>query len=153
MQALVSGVPKGALVMLDLYAEVFPLWKATNGFHGADFIFCMLHNFGGNIEMYGALPAVAAAPGEPMHGSGGGMIGVGMCPECIEQNPIVYDLMSEWAFRQAPLRSIHVSLYEDVCTIAGTCTLCALLGAVRAGCFLLSHHWPLMSFRLHRCSA
>ena len=62
MQALVSGVPKGALVMLDLYAEVFPLWQATEGFYGADFIFCMLHNFGGNIEMYGALPAVAHAP-------------------------------------------------------------------------------------------
>ncbi len=65
-QALVSGVPKGALVMLDLFAEVFPLWKATESFYGADFIFCMLHNFGGNIEMYGALPAVAAlAPGAP----------------------------------------------------------------------------------------
>ncbi len=24
-----------------------------------------------------------------------------MCPEGIEQNPIVYDLMSEWAFRCA----------------------------------------------------
>ena len=33
--------------------------------------------------------------------SGSGMIGVGMCPEGIEQNPIVYDLMSEWAFRCA----------------------------------------------------
>lgn len=28
-----------------------------------------------------------------------GLIGIGMCPEGIEQNPIVYDLMSEWAFR------------------------------------------------------
>ena len=102
MQALVSGVPKGALVMLDLYAEVFPLWKATESFYGADFIFCMLHNFGGNIEMYGALPAVSGSPQEPMHSSGG-MIGVGMCPEGIEQNPIVYDLMSEWAFRYAGL--------------------------------------------------
>ena len=99
-QALVSGVPKGALVMLDLYAEVFPLWKLTEGFYGADFIFCMLHNFGGNIEMYGALPAVAEAPQEAMR-AGGAMIGVGMCPEGIEQNPVVYDLMAEWAFRQA----------------------------------------------------
>ena len=86
--------------MLDLYAEIFPLWKLTEGFYGADFIFCMLHNFGGNIEMYGALPAVAEAPREPMR-AGGGMIGVGMCPEGIEQNPVVYDLMAEWAFRQA----------------------------------------------------
>lgn len=108
MQALVSGVPKGALVMLDLYAEVFPLWKATESFYGADFIFCMLHNFGGNIEMYGALPAVAYAPQEPMHSSSG-MIGIGMCPEGIEQNPIVYDLMSEWAFRYA----VHFGRYAS----------------------------------------
>ena len=97
-QALVSGVPKKSLVMLDLYAEVFPLWKGTDGFYGADFIFCMLHNFGGNIEMYGALPAVASAPAKPIQASSG-MVGIGMCPEGIEQNPTVYDLMSEWAFR------------------------------------------------------
>ncbi|CAL5229140.1 g12413 [Coccomyxa viridis] len=102
IKALVTGVPKGALVMLDLYAEVSPLWKATESFYGADFIFCMLHNFGGNIEMYGALPAVAHLPQEPLQNSSG-MIGIGMCPEGIEQNPIVYDLMSEWAFRREPV--------------------------------------------------
>lgn len=32
-----------------------------------------------------------------MHGAG--VIGVGMCPEGIEQNPVVYDLMGEQAFR------------------------------------------------------
>ena len=112
-QALVSGVPKGALVMLDLYAEVFPLWKAIEGFYGADFIFCMLHNFGGNLEMYGALPAVAAAPAEPMQKRD--MIGVGMCPEGIEQNPVVYDLMAEWAFRQALVPQGQHSLPFSLC--------------------------------------
>ncbi len=48
VQAVVSGVPRGALVMLDLYAEVFPLWQRTRSFFGAPFIHCMLHNFGGN---------------------------------------------------------------------------------------------------------
>ena len=47
-QALVSGVPRGAMVLLDLYAEVFPLWQRTHSFFGAPFIYCMLHNFGGN---------------------------------------------------------------------------------------------------------
>ena len=44
-----TGVPRGGLVLLDLYAEVFPLWRRTHSFFGAPFIFCMLHNFGGNI--------------------------------------------------------------------------------------------------------
>ncbi|BDA50506.1 Alpha-N-acetylglucosaminidase [Coccomyxa sp. Obi] len=81
IEALVSGVPRDALILLDLYAEVSPLWKRTNSFYGAPFIYCMLHNFGGNIEMYG-------------------LVGIGMCPEGIEQNPVMYDLMSEWAFRR-----------------------------------------------------
>ena len=49
--------------------------------------------------MYGALDALAAEPAAAMAAGGGGMVGVGMCPEGIEQNPAVYDLMSEWAFR------------------------------------------------------
>ena len=53
-QGLISGVPTGALVMLDLYAEVQPQWARTEGFYGAPFIWCMLHNFGGNL---GARPA------------------------------------------------------------------------------------------------
>lgn len=34
--------------MLDLYAEVFPIWLRTASFYGIPFIWCMLHNFGGN---------------------------------------------------------------------------------------------------------
>ncbi len=66
LQALVSGVPRDALILLDLYAEVSPLWKRTNSFYGAPFIYCMLHNFGGNIEMYGAIDSVAQGPAEAM---------------------------------------------------------------------------------------
>ncbi|EIE20595.1 hypothetical protein COCSUDRAFT_37819 [Coccomyxa subellipsoidea C-169] len=103
IQALVSGVPRDALIMLDLYAEVFPLWKSTKSFFGAPFIYCMLHNFGGNIEMYGALEAVARGPAEGQIDGVAGLIGIGMCPEGIEQNPVVYELMSEWAFRRQPV--------------------------------------------------
>jgi len=66
-QGLISGVPTGALVMLDLYADVNPQWARTDGFYGAPFIWCMLHNFGGNLGARraappppgGAVPAVA----------------------------------------------------------------------------------------------
>ena len=48
-QALLEGVPKDRLIMLDLFAEVFPLWNRTDAFQGVPFIWCMLHNFGGNL--------------------------------------------------------------------------------------------------------
>jgi alpha-N-acetylglucosaminidase len=57
-QALLSGVPQGRLVLLDLFADEHPVWSRTEAFYGYPFIWCMLHNFGGNLEMYGALPQV-----------------------------------------------------------------------------------------------
>ncbi len=57
LQGLISGVPTGALVMLDLYADVQPQWARTDGFFGAPYIWCMLHNFGGNL----------GAPGQLLH--------------------------------------------------------------------------------------
>ncbi|KAK6119256.1 hypothetical protein DH2020_047002 [Rehmannia glutinosa] len=80
---------------------------------------CMLHNFGGNIEMYGILDAVASGPIDARVSENSTMslphpilqftktlrqIGVGMCMEGIEQNPVVYELMSEMAFRSDPFQ-------------------------------------------------
>ncbi len=62
LQGLISGVPTGALVMLDLYAEVQPQWARKDGFFGAPYIWCMLHNFGGNL---GAPPARAPTLRQP----------------------------------------------------------------------------------------
>ena len=56
--------------------------------------------------MYGDLHALATGPTEALaaqkNGSASSLIGWGMCPEGIEQNPVVYDAMSEWAFRRVP---------------------------------------------------
>ncbi|KAK8967812.1 hypothetical protein KSP40_PGU018700 [Platanthera guangdongensis] len=58
----------------------------------------MLHNFAGNIEMYGVLDSIASGPSEARTSENSTMVGVGMCMEGIEQNPVVYDLMPEMAF-------------------------------------------------------
>ncbi|KAM6552683.1 hypothetical protein CsatB_013445 [Cannabis sativa] len=52
---------------------------------------CMLHNFAGNIEMYGILDAIASRSIDARTSENSTMAS-------IEQNPIVYDLMSEMAF-------------------------------------------------------
>ena len=49
-------------------------------------------------EMYGAFEEVAAGPARALR-SGADMLGIGLCPEGIEQNPAAYALMNEWAFR------------------------------------------------------
>jgi alpha-N-acetylglucosaminidase len=145
-QGLLSGVPRGRLILLDLYAEVFPIWLRTASFYGIPFIWCMLHNFGGNTGagcntkaelhiycadaagaiscccdpgrctslaqqdgceplspcagMYAALPHVVEGwATATMCSPPSSVVGTGLCMEGIEQNPLVYDLMAELAFR------------------------------------------------------
>ncbi|KAK4414490.1 Alpha-N-acetylglucosaminidase [Sesamum alatum] len=104
MKALLHSVPFGKMIVLDLFADVKPIWKSSSQFYDTPYIWCMLHNFGGNIEMYGILDAVASGPIDARVSENSTMIGVGMCMEGIEQNPVVYELMSEMAFRSDPLQ-------------------------------------------------
>ncbi|XAR63467.1 Alpha-N-acetylglucosaminidase [Bertholletia excelsa] len=99
MKALLHSVPFGKMIVLDLFAEVKPIWKTSSQFYGIPYIWCMLHNFGGNIEMYGILDAIASGPIDARMSKNSTMVGVGMCMEGIEQNPVVYEMMSEMAFR------------------------------------------------------
>ncbi|MCD7469209.1 hypothetical protein HAX54_008065 [Datura stramonium] len=101
MEALLHSVPRGKMIVLDLFADVKPIWKSSSQFYGTPYIWCMLHNFGGNIEMYGVLDAVASGPIDARTSENSTMVGVGMCMEGIEHNPVVYELMPEMAFRGA----------------------------------------------------
>ncbi|OEL20904.1 Alpha-N-acetylglucosaminidase, partial [Dichanthelium oligosanthes] len=99
MKALLHSVPIGKMIVLDLFADVKPIWKMSSQFYGVPYIWCLLHNFGGNIEMYGILDSIATGPIDARTSYNSTMIGVGMCMEGIEQNPVVYELTSEMAFR------------------------------------------------------
>lgn len=103
MKALLHSVPVGKMVVLDLFADVKPIWSRSDHFYGIPYIWCMLHNFGGNIEMYGSLDVVGSGPIEAATSPNSTMVGVGMCMEGIEQNPVVYDLMAEMAFHNATI--------------------------------------------------
>ncbi|XP_061369642.1 alpha-N-acetylglucosaminidase-like [Gastrolobium bilobum] len=111
MKALLHSVPVGKLVVLDLFAEVKPIWITSEQFYGVPYIWCMLHNFAGNVEMYGILDAIASGPIEARKSVNSTMVGVGMSMEGIEQNPIVYDLMSEMAFLH---KKIDVKVWVDL---------------------------------------
>ncbi|CAM6109929.1 unnamed protein product [Calypogeia fissa] len=103
-QALLHSVPVGKMVVLDLFAEVKPVWQRTNHFYGVPYIWCMLHDFGGNVEMYGRLDTLGVGPIEALGSSNSTMVGVGTCMEGIEQNPVVYELMGEMSFHNQPVQ-------------------------------------------------
>ncbi|RDY04290.1 Alpha-N-acetylglucosaminidase, partial [Mucuna pruriens] len=107
MKALLHSVPLGKMIVLDLFADAKPIWKTSFQFYGTPYIWCMLHNFGGNIEMYGTLDAISSGPVDARVSENSTMVGVGMCMEGIEQNPIVYELMSEMAYRDKKVKVLE----------------------------------------------
>ena len=46
------------MIILDMPSDIFPQYGRLDSFFGQPFIWTMLHNFGGNVAMYGALTTV-----------------------------------------------------------------------------------------------
>ena len=70
-----------------------------------------------HAEMYGDLESVAAAPAKALS-SNSSIVGYGLCPEAIEQNPVVYAIMNEWPFRcalLAPTECLHYIWFQRCC--------------------------------------
>ncbi len=112
IQALLHGVPLGRMIVLDLFAETEPVFSYTESFYGQPFIWCMLQNFGGNSGFFGTVESINSGPFKALHFPNSTMVGIGMTPEGIEQNPVMYELMSELAWRKEPVNlSKWVSLY------------------------------------------
>jgi alpha-N-acetylglucosaminidase len=108
IKALLNAVPNDHMIILDLYSENKPMWNKTEAYYGKPWIWCMLHNFGGNISLYGRMNNVANDPVNAHHSAGAGrMEGIGLTPEAIEQNPALYELMLEhvWNDKNIDLES------------------------------------------------
>ncbi|XP_072019310.1 alpha-N-acetylglucosaminidase-like isoform X1 [Amphiura filiformis] len=103
VKAYVQGVPQGKMIILDLQAENRPVYSRMDSFFGQPFIWCMLHNFGGNDGLYGMLDAINEGPFEGMKFADSTMIGTGLTPEGILQNEVVYALSTDVSWRENPV--------------------------------------------------
>eukprot|EP00947_MAST-08B_sp_MAST-8B-sp1_P004677 g4677.t1 len=93
--AYLSGVPKGKLLILDLEANTYPVWKYTDAFYGHDFVWSVIHNFGEKTGMFGNLAAIAADPVEAAAAAPANFKGIGLAMEGINNNPVVYELAAQ----------------------------------------------------------
>ncbi|HEY4197512.1 MAG TPA: alpha-N-acetylglucosaminidase, partial [Mucilaginibacter sp.] len=104
IKALLNAVPDDHMIVLDLYSESKPVWNKTQAYYGKPWIWCMLHNFGGNISLYGRMKNIANDPADALNNQKSGkMLGIGLTPEAIEQNPVMYELMLENVWRDKPI--------------------------------------------------
>ena len=96
-QARINALPVDNTLLLDLSSERLT-YKGRYGSH--KYLFCMLHNYGGNVGMYGCMQKMLTEYTSHLstgtdNGSNGTLVGVGATPEGIETNSMLYDLLFE----------------------------------------------------------
>ncbi|CAG5103669.1 Similar to NAGLU: Alpha-N-acetylglucosaminidase (Homo sapiens) [Cotesia congregata] len=103
VEAFITSVPLGKMIILDLQSEQFPQYMRFKSYFGQPFIWCMLHNFGGTLGMFGSARIISERVIEARNMEGSTMIGTGLTPEGINQNYVIYELMNEMAYRREPV--------------------------------------------------
>lgn len=99
VEAFLSKIPIGRLLLLDLYAESVPQYPRFKSFYGHYFIWNMLHNYGGANGMFGSLASSNDGPGQARTYEGSSIVGIGITPEGINQNEMIYEFLLEKAWR------------------------------------------------------
>ena len=107
LDAYLGGVPTGRMIILDLFTDVFPVWKRRDlarptPIEKRPWVWNMLHSFGGNTGMYGRMQVVGRDPVEARAQSPDKM-GIGITTARIERNPIICKLMAEMRWRHEPV--------------------------------------------------
>lgn len=88
---------------LDLNCDYRPFWKKANGYDGTPWAWCFLYNFGGNLALEGNPVKLATDFGAALKDPGRGKLeGTALVPEGSQTNPLMYELMTEMAWRGAP---------------------------------------------------
>ncbi|HTX99990.1 MAG TPA: alpha-N-acetylglucosaminidase [Bacteroidota bacterium] len=104
-RALLSRVPNDRMIILDLANEQFHGWKVHKGFYGKEWVYSIIHNFGGNNPLRGRLAFVATDPPIALHDPArGNLVGYGLAPEGIENNEVIYELLTDMGWRSEPVK-------------------------------------------------
>lgn len=105
IEAFLGGASgSDSMLILDLFSEVAPQWNRTNSYFGKSWVWCELHDYGGNMGMEGSLPTLTSGPVDALNYPGSTMKGMGLSMEGQELgNEIVYDLLLDQAWSSSPL--------------------------------------------------
>ena len=110
-RALLSKVPNDRMVILDLANELFHGWREQDAFYGKQWIYSIIHNFGGNNPLAGNLAFTAEDPARALKDPARGkLVGIGLAPEGIENNDVLYELSTDMFWSDGP---IHLDNWLD----------------------------------------
>ena len=104
---MIQDMKNGDLLILDLFSECRPMfgipsvWKREKGYEQHDWLFCMLENFGANVGLHGRMDqlihnfySTKKRSPNTQH-----LKGIGFTMEGSENNPVMFELMSELPWR------------------------------------------------------
>ena len=114
LQALVSKVPDDKMLLLDLavdynkhfwHSEVN--WEFYKGFYNKPWVYSVIPNMGGKCGLTGVLEFYANGHWEALRSANkGNLVAFGMAPEGIENNEVIYELLSDagWSDKEIDLQ-------------------------------------------------
>ena len=100
LQAYLTAVPKGKLLMLDYYCDKIELYRTTEKFYGNDFIWSYLGNFGGNTMIAGHFKDVSMKLDRAYAEAGDEFKGIGCTLEGLDVNPFMYEYVLDRAWER-----------------------------------------------------
>ncbi|TQV96126.1 alpha-N-acetylglucosaminidase [Cordyceps javanica] len=111
IDAYLSGPEdRAGMVILDLFSETAPQWQRTRSYSGRPWIWCQVHDFGGNQNLFGKITNTTVNPMEALKESGS-MVGLGIATEAYEGNEVLYDLFFDQGWSETPIDT--VSYFHD----------------------------------------
>lgn len=126
--ALVSKVPDDKMLLLDLavdynkhfwHSEVN--WEFYKGFYNKPWVYSVIPSMGGKTAMTGILDFYANGHLEALSSPNKGrLLAHGMAPEGIENNEVIYELLSDAGWSDKKI-DIHEWLREYSCNRYGSC--------------------------------
>ena len=149
-KAMLTGVPRGKMTMLDYYCEYKEMWRDLNGFFGQPYIWCYLGNFGGNSNIQGNVKEAGEKLERALKEGGKNLVGIGSTLEGLDVQQMPYEFIFEkaWNFNKSheqvvneladrhaghesqPVREAWKMLYDSVLNIRPT-TFCGPLPCQR----------------------
>ena len=103
--AMVDGMKTGDLLVLDLFSECRPMfgapsiWRRAEGYKQHQWLFCLLENFGANVGLHGRMDQLLDNYYSLSTNHYSLRKGIGFTMEGSENNPIMFELMSELPWR------------------------------------------------------
>ncbi len=112
LSALLSRVPDNNMLLLDMAVDYNRhFWKnGTNyelhqGFYGKQWVYSVIPNMGGKTGMTGMLEFYANGHLHALsYARKGKLLGMGMAPEGIENNEVIYELLTHAGWRDKPIK-------------------------------------------------